>query len=67
MCLCVLGLDDRAEGMKEGWRERKKKEIKERDTAEGEKRKMSDRERKRDCFLGCRLLSASSVWLDNKG
>lgn len=52
MCLCVLRLDDRAEGMKEGGWERKRKEG---------QRKNKNWGKKRDGFLGCRLCLASSV------
>lgn len=58
MCLCVLGLDDRAEGMKEGWRERNER-MKE--------KKMRAREREGIDSFACRLLLASSVSPDKKG
>lgn len=43
MCLCVLSLDDRAEGMKEGWRGRKKETEKRKKLKRGKKRKERDR------------------------
>lgn len=47
MCLCVLGLDDRAEGMKVRWRERQR-EIKGGEKTDRRRRKMNDREREID-------------------